>query len=127
VKEDKLRFEHIDKGIDIKMNEVRDGLTEAEKWAKRFHELYEEFAPKCGYETRKESAVAWENVPLKNKNLMIMVCVNVVDEIKSLQRKELAGKIPKRKEIAKGNEGFAYEQGYNKAIAEIRRALGVGE
>ena len=41
----------------------------AEALARLFHETYERLAPDHGYETRKDSAVPWENVPDKNKNL----------------------------------------------------------
>jgi hypothetical protein len=45
-----------------------------EQLAQRFHESYERQAPSCGYETRKESAKPWSEVPEKNKTLMIAVC-----------------------------------------------------
>ena len=44
-----------------------------EELAKFFHETYEEIAPLFGYETRKESAVPWDQVPEKNRFLMIEV------------------------------------------------------
>ena len=43
----------------------------AEDLARAFHETYERLAPEFGYETRRESAVPWEDVPENNKNLMI--------------------------------------------------------
>jgi hypothetical protein len=46
----------------------------AEKLAEAFHETYERFAPQFAYETRKESALPWEELPEKNKQLMIAVC-----------------------------------------------------
>lgn len=54
----------------------------AEAMAQRFHEAYERLAPGFGYETRKESAVPWDEVPLRNKRLMIAVC------------RELAARVP---------------------------------
>ena len=45
--------------------------------ARAFHEAYERLAPEHGYTTRPESAVAWEDVPLANRELM----VEVVDEL----------------------------------------------
>lgn len=48
-----------------------------EQLAKRFHETYERLAPSFGYETRKDSAVPWENVPEKNRLLMIAVCAEI--------------------------------------------------
>jgi len=53
-------------------------MTEAEQLAKFFHEQYEELAPTFAYETRKASAVAWEDVPENNKQLMIAVCARVM-------------------------------------------------
>ncbi len=55
----------------------------AEELAKLFHEKYEELAPEYGYNTRKESAVPWEGVPLNNKNLMIAVCRIVLDRLRT--------------------------------------------
>lgn len=46
--------------------------------AQAFHEAYERLAPSFGYETRKESAVPWEDVPENNRALMTAVCAEVV-------------------------------------------------
>ena len=46
------------------------GLDE-EAIARRFHEAYERLAPSFGYETRRESAVPWEEVPENNRRLMV--------------------------------------------------------
>lgn len=45
----------------------------SEQLAKLFHETYERLAPSFGYETRQDSAVPWEDVPDRNKRLMIAV------------------------------------------------------
>ncbi len=45
----------------------------AEQLAQLFHETYERLAPQFGYETRKESAKPWADVPEQNKQLMIAV------------------------------------------------------
>jgi len=50
----------------------------AEDLAKRFHYSYEALAPNFGYETRKESAKPWGEVPEQNKKLMIAVCEEVL-------------------------------------------------
>lgn len=48
-----------------------DPLTaEAERIARAFHASYEALAPLWGYETRRESAVPWEDVPEANRGLM---------------------------------------------------------
>jgi hypothetical protein len=54
-------------------------MTDAERVAKAFHESYERQAPSVGYETRKDSAVPWENVPEKNRELMIRVSADLLD------------------------------------------------
>ena len=38
--------------------------------ARMFHEAYERLAPEFGYHTREESAVPWERVPARNRDLM---------------------------------------------------------
>ncbi|MEV4454498.1 hypothetical protein [Microbispora sp. NPDC049633] len=43
----------------------------SERIARAFHEAYERLAPRFGYKTRESSAVAWEDVPASNKELMI--------------------------------------------------------
>lgn len=48
--------------------------------ARKFHETYEQLAPDFGYETRKDSAVPWENVPERNRNLMVAVCESILKE-----------------------------------------------
>lgn len=63
---------------------------EAEMLAKLFHDTYERLAPQFGYETRKESAKPWAEVPENNRNLMTAVCAEVMSrhaaEIHILER-----------------------------------------
>jgi len=54
-------------------------MSEAEKIAKAFHQSYEELAPKFQYQTRRASAVPWEDVPDHNRNLMIAVAQELLD------------------------------------------------
>lgn len=49
-----------------------------EELAKLFHDTYERLAPRFGYETRAESAVAWEDVPEANRRLMIATVEHVI-------------------------------------------------
>ncbi len=55
-------------------------MTDAERIARRFHELYELFAPEYGYKTREATAVSWDQVPDQNKTLMIAVVDNLIIE-----------------------------------------------
>jgi hypothetical protein len=50
----------------------------AEGIARLFHDTYERLAPEHGYETRKASAVRWEDVPAANKSLMTAVAGHVL-------------------------------------------------
>lgn len=45
--------------------------------AQAFHEAYERLAPSYGYETRRESAVPWADVPEQNRALMTAVAAEV--------------------------------------------------
>lgn len=46
--------------------------------AREFHATYERLAPSFGYETRKESAVPWEQVPQANRDLMVAVVEDLI-------------------------------------------------
>lgn len=63
-------------------------LPSAEELAKKFHETYERLALQLGYETRKESAVAWEQVPDKTRTLMIATCSEVLAALSSDKNRE---------------------------------------
>lgn len=54
-------------------------MTPAEMIAGAFHATYETLAPDHGYETRKASAVAWDDVPEPNRSLMIATVQNMLD------------------------------------------------
>lgn len=54
--------------------------TRAEALARRFHETYERLAPDFGYETRKASAVPWEQVPENNRRLMTAVASEILGD-----------------------------------------------
>lgn len=53
----------------------------AEELAEFFHDTYERLAPAYGYETRKESAKPWSEVPAQNKALMVAVAREVLCQI----------------------------------------------
>lgn len=50
----------------------------AEQLARHFHEVYEQLAPVYGHETREESRTKWDQVPDKNRRLMIAVCATLM-------------------------------------------------
>jgi hypothetical protein len=66
--------------LSIRPREQR--LMSDEDVAQLFHDTYERLAPEHGYETRKASAVPWEDVPTNNKSLMIAVAGVVAKAIR---------------------------------------------
>jgi len=58
--------------------ERRPTMPDAESVAQLFHEAYERLAPAFGYETRSETRVPWQDVPERNKRLMIAVTAEVL-------------------------------------------------
>jgi hypothetical protein len=59
-------------------NDAPSQSTEAAALAQQFHEAYERLAPEFNYETREASAVPWEDVPDKNKRLMVAVAADII-------------------------------------------------
>jgi hypothetical protein len=55
--------------------------VDAEELARRFHEAYERLAPVFNYQTRRETAVPWDEVPEQNKRLMIAVCAELLAQM----------------------------------------------
>ena len=53
-------------------------MPDAESVAKLFHEAYERLAPAFGYETRRATRVPWEEVPERNRRLMIASTAEVL-------------------------------------------------
>ena len=49
---------------------MSDHMPSDRNIARMFHEAYERLAPEFGYRTREESAVPWDKVPAKNRDLM---------------------------------------------------------
>ena len=66
------------------MADVFDGVSGAlvAQVARWFHEAYEQLAPSHGYETRKASAVPWEDVPVQNKKLMMDTVAVVLSRLR---------------------------------------------
>jgi hypothetical protein len=58
---------------------ARRTVDTAEAIARAFHERYEAYASEHGYETRPESACAWEDVPENNRALMVHVAAGLVE------------------------------------------------
>ena len=53
-------------------------MPDAESVARLFHETYERLAPSFKYKTRDATRVPWEQVPERNKRLMVAVAAEVL-------------------------------------------------
>jgi len=60
--------------------------AEAVEAARLFHETYERLAPDFGYRTREASAKPWDEVPERNRALMIATCAEVGAHIRADER-----------------------------------------
>jgi hypothetical protein len=60
-------------------------MPDAEELARFFHETYEALAPEFGYETRRETAVPWNQVPELNRRLMLAVAKKVLERYPQLR------------------------------------------
>ena len=56
-----------------------DSKCLAEEVARKFHDNYEKLAPSYGYETKEETRKSWNDLPAKNKGLMIATAGEVLD------------------------------------------------
>ncbi len=57
-------------------------ISDSEKLARSFHEIYERLAPDYGYETKPETQIF--NPHSTNGRLMIAVCEEILDNINRL-------------------------------------------
>lgn len=48
--------------------------------AKLFHDRYEYLAPNYGWKTQEQSAVPWDELPENQKDLMVHVVANLIDD-----------------------------------------------
>lgn len=70
-------YETDEEGLPVRYEDVL--AWKANNVARAFHATYERLAPEHGYETRKASAVAWEDVPEDNKRLMVAVAKELLE------------------------------------------------
>lgn len=98
--------------------------------AQRFHETYERLAPSFGYETRKESAVPWEDVLEANRRLMTAVVqevmlpiVALLDVVEAAQRERSAEKVLALGEMASAEQIRQASRDLSRAIRDRRAAL----
>jgi hypothetical protein len=92
----------------------RDAIT-AEQVARLFHEAYERLAPSHGYETRKASAVPWDDVPEPNRSLMIAVAAEVAPVITAQATQDAI------------RERVAEQHAVHEDLAMLLRVLGLGD
>lgn len=59
---------------------MTDEVSVPERIAREFHATYERKAPAFGYKTRRDSAVPWQEVPDRNRRLMIAVVKELLED-----------------------------------------------
>lgn len=69
--------EALDRSIEDSLRKV---AAEAHALAQAFHSHYERLAPVFGYQTRPESRTAWEEVPIRNRALMVFTAAEVIQQ-----------------------------------------------
>jgi hypothetical protein len=75
------RRRHGDEALAEVVHETDVEDTPAEVVARMFHSHYERLAPLWGYRTREASATEWDQVPLRNRELMVATAKAVIDEL----------------------------------------------
>lgn len=68
-------------------------MSDALHWAIRFHDCYEELAPKFGYESRYQHE-AWEELPENNRLLMLATVTQVLKEFENAVLLDAIGEKP---------------------------------
>lgn len=92
--------------------------------ARAFHEAYERLAPSFSYETRKASAVPWEQVPANNRALMTAVAAEVAPLIAAEALRVVYWQLRERTSAFRaggGNE--AHARGLEEAAALVGERL----
>ena len=65
---------------ELELEKYRSRRPNSFDLARRFHTIYEALASQFGYETRKESARPWSQVPERQQTLMITTCAHIINE-----------------------------------------------
>jgi len=73
----------------LSIEEIEKAYPEAYKWARKFHDLYEETAPMFGYKTRKETKEF--DPKSSNGRLMAYVCFNIIHQALAEERERVGG------------------------------------
>jgi len=81
-------------------------LVSAEAVARAFHETYERLAPSFSYETRKASAVPWEQVPENNRALMTAVAAEVAPLVAAQALRSAYWKLREHASSYRGADAF---------------------
>jgi len=98
--------------------EIEKKHPEAYKWAREFHDLYEETAPMFGYETRKETKEFDPTSP--NGRLMAYVCFNLIQQAIAEERERVVGEI----EFVKTNIAWDRTRGIDADSGDDAKQIG---
>jgi DNA repair ATPase RecN len=94
-------------------------MSRAQDLAKKFHEAYERLA-QFGYETRRESAKPWEEVPENNRRLMEAVCEELLGAARCAQVEAELAQAKTERETYR-NYYLHYEEKFTTAESEVTK------
>ena len=76
--EERETMTHVCRGGEYEV--MKNDRENDERIARRFHEVYEKLASQFNYRTRTDTNKPWEEVPANNKQLMIAVVHELIEE-----------------------------------------------
>ena len=115
----------------LSIEEIEKAYPEAYRWAREFHDLYEETAPMFGYETKKETKEFDTKSP--NGRLMAYVCFNSIQQAIAEERERVRRDISaldghytnvtNEKDVYERGFAVGYDTGWNDVLLKLRTAL----
>jgi len=105
----------------LSIEEIEKAYPEAYKWARKFHDLYEETAPMFGYETRKETKEFDPTSP--NGRLMAYVCFNLINQALAEENLRIKEKIWQIREDTRNDGQIQHVECYDDILYFLDKPL----
>lgn len=109
-------------------------LTTPDQLAELFHTTYEQVTPQFGYETRRETAVPWDELPHPHKQMLIAVATQVLGQLVLAAQPDCACQTTEQATHPYGDDAFCMaaqgrldEQAGDQLRERLRVALGHDE
>jgi uncharacterized protein YaeQ len=110
---------------DKQLPTIKDKEINPEWLAEWLHNTYEDVAIRVGWKTQKKCRVAYRELPVSNKRVMLQVATLLVDNLKERSDKLLLAHEAHAKEMLEFEEGFDdnSEQSYWRGRRDAIQAL----